>query len=380
MKAHPFGNSGIVLDLQHHTVTVMTDQIFNQRLKQVILLALIVFIGILLLMQISGFIPGILGAITLYIVSRKYYFILVHKRKWKKGLAAALFLLISIIIVAIPIYLTVEMISPKISALIQNKEKVVQDVKGFAEKLSSATGLSIFSEERMSQLGEKVSTFIPTLLNSTSSIVTNLAMMFFVFYFMLVGGREMEKTLHNTIPLKEKNKQLLTSETKMMIKSNALGIPVICIIQGIFAAIGYLIFGVEEWALWAFLTGLFAFVPIVGTMLVWVPLVLLLYAKGEAGAALGLLLYSVIVTGNVDYLARLTLLKKFGDVHPIITILGVIIGLNFFGFLGLIFGPLLISYFLILAKIYINEFTDIHSIDLVTDTNQEVLTEQSQSD
>jgi predicted PurR-regulated permease PerM len=60
----------------------------------------------------------------------------------------------------------------------------------------------------------------------------------------------------------------------------------------------------------------------------------------------------------VDYITRLGLLKKMGDVHPMITVLGVIVGLNLFGFMGLIFGPLLVSYFIILVKIYINEFAE----------------------
>ena len=381
VRVHQSGNNGIILDFFpiHHTIKPMTEPLFNNRLKQVILLAVIIFIGILLLFEISAFIPGILGAITLYMVTRNYFFQLVYTRGWKKGLAATLFLLLSIVIIAIPVYLTVELVSPKVSELIQNKEKVVENIKGFAAKLSTATGISLLSPEKTAEIGRKVSNFIPTLINSTTSIITNLAMMFFMFYFMLVGGREMEKTLHKTIPLKEKNKQLLSSETKLMIKSNALGIPVICIIQGIFAAIGYLIFGVDEWALWAFLTGIFAFLPLVGTMIIWVPLVILLYAQGETGRALGLLLYSLLVTGNVDYLARLTLLKKFGNVHPVITILGVIIGLKLFGFLGLIFGPLLISYFLVLTKIYINEFTDDHQLDMNSETNQEVLTHSNEA-
>jgi len=71
----------------------------------------------------------------------------------------------------------------------------------------------------------------------------------------------------------------------------------------------------------------------------------------------------------VDYLARLKLMKYMGDVHPLITVLGVIVGLNLFGFMGLIFGPLLISYFLILVKIYINEFdTSTEVSNLTTET------------
>jgi predicted PurR-regulated permease PerM len=130
----------------------------------------------------------------------------------------------------------------------------------------------------------------------------------------------------------------------------------ISIIQGLTATLGYFIFGIKEWVLWGFLTGVFAFFPVIGTMAVWVPLVLYQYALGDNWHATGLLLYSVLVTGNVDYIARISLLKRMGDVHPVITILGVIVGLGLFGFIGLIFGPLLVNYIIVLFKIYMNEF------------------------
>lgn len=107
-----------------------------------------------------------------------------------------------------------------------------------------------------------------------------------------------------------------------------------------------------------FCYGCICFFPLVGTMIVWVPLVVSMYSTGGTWAATGLLIYSVVVTGNVDYITRMGLLKKMGDVHPMVTVLGVIVGLGLFGFVGLIFGPLLISYFIILIKIYLNEFTD----------------------
>ena len=90
-----------------------------------------------------------------------------------------------------------------------------------------------------------------------------------------------------------------------MIKANAIGIPVICLVQGVFAAIGYLIFGIKDWGMWGFVTGILAFFPLVGTMIVWVPLVIYLYSTGHSYSALWLTLYSFIITGNVDYIARL---------------------------------------------------------------------------
>lgn len=141
-----------------------------------------------------------------------------------------------------------------------------------------------------------------------------------------------------------------------MIKANAIGIPLLAIIQGIIATIGYWIFGVKDFALWGFLTGVFSMVPIVGTAVIWLPLTAFLFATNQNGNAVGLLIYAVVLITNIDYVVRLTLLKKFMDMHPLITVFGVIIGIGLFGFWGVIFGPLLISYFIILVKIYMNEF------------------------
>jgi predicted PurR-regulated permease PerM len=159
----------------------------------------------------------------------------------------------------------------------------------------------------------------------------------------------------------------LASETKLMIRANALGIPIICIVQGIFATLGYWIFGVDDWALWGFVTGVFAFFPLVGTMIVWVPIMVYMLASGITWPAIGLGIYSIVVTGNVDYITRLGLLKKMGNVHPLITVIGVIAGLNLFGFMGLIFGPLLVSYFIVLVKIYFNEFSQTEEPSLIHD-------------
>jgi predicted PurR-regulated permease PerM len=82
-----------------------------------------------------------------------------------------------------------------------------------------------------------------------------------------------------------------------------------------------------------------------------------MYVTGETWNATGLMLYSLIVTGNIDYISRITIMRKMGNVHPVITVLGVLIGLGLFGFIGLIFGPLLVSYIIVLFRIYMNEFT-----------------------
>jgi predicted PurR-regulated permease PerM len=341
----------------------MNKKVFNSRITQIIVLVLILLIAILLIKQLFVFLPGILGAITLYILSRSFYFNLIFKKKWRKGLTAILFIVGFLLIIALPVYLSVTLISPKINEVLHNQDKILTVAENAVKVISEKTGVEILSPENFKIAAQKISAFVPSLLSGTASTLANLFMMFFLLYFLYVGGVEMERRLGKIIPLKPQNVNILVGETKMMIKANALGIPIICIAQGLAATLGYLIFGVQDWLLWGFLTGIFAFFPFVGTMIIWVPVCLFMYAQGQIWPCIGLAIYSVVVIGNVDYIARISFMKRMGDVHPLITVLGVIVGLNIFGFIGLIFGPLLISYFLILVKIYVNEFSGSETLD-----------------
>lgn len=180
--------------------------------------------------------------------------------------------------------------------------------------------------------------------------------MYFVLYFMLFDSVRLEKGLYEYTPLKEENIDRVGLEIKNMVLSNAVGIPMLSIVQGLFCVFGYWIFGINDFWFWGILTGIMGMVPVVGTTIVWVPLVISLFIAGKTGMGIGLLIYGAIVVGSVDNIFRLYWQKRFADVHPMITIFGVLIGVSLFGFVGLIFGPLLISMFILLLKIYRDEF------------------------
>lgn len=331
---------------------------FNYKIKQLLILVLLIAMILLAIRELHIFLPGLLGALTLYILSRGSYYQLVYHRKWKKGVAAWFFLLGYILILGVIIYMTFILVMPKIQTFLNEPVLMINKAQAAIDKIQQQWGLTIISKSSLSDIGDSLSAFIPTLLNNTANLIGNLAILLFVLYYMLVHGKEMEQYLDRIIPLRQRNIDVLTSETKRLVKASALGIPLISIIQGVTAMLGYIIFGLDEFILWGFITGIFAFFPIVGTMMVWVPLVIFMYASGDTWNATGLFLYSIIVTGNVDYLARITLLNKMGQVHPIVTVLGVIVGLGLFGFIGLIFGPLLVNYIILLFKIYTNEFIE----------------------
>ncbi|MEY3921099.1 MAG: hypothetical protein RL634_860 [Bacteroidota bacterium] len=329
---------------------------FNNQIRQIVLLIIIAFLGFLIFKELYLFLPGLLGALTTYILTRNIFFSLVEKRKWKKGLTASLFIFIFLALIAGPVYYAVILISPRVSTFFTHTDQLLVGIEAMSAQIKKITGQELFNADNITALKSALTNFIPTFLNSSANILSNLLVMFFVFYFMLSNGRNMEDTVRKFIPLNEDSIAALAQETNHMVKANAIGIPLISIIQGLAAWFGYAIFGIGDALMWGFLTGLFAFFPILGTMMIWVPMVLYMYSQGLTADATKLLIYSLIVTGNVDYLARVTLMKKIGNVHPLITVFGVIVGLQLFGFMGFIFGPLIFSYTIILIKIYANEF------------------------
>jgi len=167
---------------------------------------------------------------------------------------------------------------------------------------------------------------------------------------------EVELWFRRALPFSQKNSNTVINELKNMIYSNAVGIPMVAVIQGFVAMIGYWIFGVNEFGLMGILTGIASVIPLLGTMVIFVPLSLYMMANGQFYQGIGVGLWGIIVVGTFDNVVRSLVQKKMSNVHPLITLIGALAGLNIFGFFGVIFGPIMLSLFLLLVKIYGDEF------------------------
>lgn len=326
------------------------------QIKQGTLLLLILGAVILVASQLYPFLPGLLGAVTLYILLREWFFKVTVVHNWKPWLAATLFIVGSVVVFVLPFIITAMLLAPKVEALLSNPTVVTDFYNKITSRLHDFVPQLASSQEQIGDLLQRASRKLPSFLGGTLQILTNLLLCFFLLYFMLISGRKMERQLQEFISLKDENIDDIWASTRVMVVSNAIGIPVLAIIQAIAATVGYMIFRVEGAVLWGVLTGIFSMIPVIGSAAIFVPMVAYLYATGNAGNATGLLLYSVLVIANVDNVMRFTLLKKLGNVHPAVTVLGVIVGVPLFGFMGLIFGPLLLSYMMLLIRIYRVEF------------------------
>jgi len=333
-----------------------SNVIDQNRIRQIFFLIIIVLLGIVLFLQLYFFLSALLGAITLYIILHRWMFYLTLKRKWRKGWTAFLLIFLSMIVILLPIGLLVNMLSSKVSFAIQHSSELVAAINKLVDNLEQRFNIEIVSKENINKLGNVISSNIPRVLSATFNTLGTIFFMYFILYFMLVNGREMEKALYEHIPLKDENVNILGKEVHSMVISNAIGIPVIALLQGIVGLIGYLIIGVKEPWFWFVITCITAMIPIVGAALAYVPIAIIFFANDQNWQGVAMLIFGFGVIGTVDNVFRFTLQRKIGNVHPLVTVFGVIIGLKLFGFIGLIFGPLLISLFMLLLKIYSNEF------------------------
>lgn len=331
-------------------------QIAPKIIRQIFILLLIILFGSLIFGEMLPYLSGVLGAITFYILLRKLMKRLVNEYNWNPTLAALTLMLSSFIIIMVPLTGFGIMLGNKISDVASNSEKVIDAFKDQVGQLKFKTGFDINSQIDTEAITTWLSESAQSMAGSTFNLLVALGLMYFMLYFMLTNRKQLRQSLKNYIPMNNKNISEIGSEIQAMVKSNAIGIPLVAIAQGIIALIGFLIFRVEDPLFWFVIVTIGSMIPFIGTFVGIIPVFILTLSSGQSAQAWGILIYGIVVVGSTDNIIRLYVLQKLDDVHPLVTLIGVIVGVPLFGFIGLIFGPLLISIFMALVKIYTEEY------------------------
>lgn len=331
-----------------------TIQKNNMFFRQLLFLAVLILIGAVIVKELAFFIGSFLGAITLYVVFRPWQYKLVERFHWKPWIASLLMVIMATLILAGLLFgvfrvVSSELINFDFTSLIPMLDNTVADInKHLPFNLIPTT----YVEDSTAFLAKGAG----TIIQNTYSFVINIMFMLLILYFMLANSQGMERRVGRYNPFKGESRAMMNTEVSSIIYSNAIGIPLIMLGQGLTAALIYWVFGIQNVAFWAFLTAIAGLIPVVGSILVSVPLGISFIVAGQIWQGLVLMALGLLVIANVDNLLRIFLNQKMTNTHPLIVIFGVLMGIPFFGFWGIIFGPLLISIFLLLIKIYYREF------------------------
>lgn len=335
------------------------QKIPNTIIRQVFHLLLIVLLSGLLFWQLHLFLPAFLGSYTLYILLRRPYIFMISKWNLNKVFAAGLLMVLSLLIIVLPLNTILQQLSNRILPQIQNTQVIWSSVEQFIHELEDQYKIEILTQENIGNLGDFILKESKNVLSATFNSVGLIVITYFVLYFLLIGGAKMEHLFTSWLPLKMKNLQYFREHLNKLVYSNAIGIPLVSFLQSIVAFMGYWMAGVEDPFLWFVVTFFASFIPFVGAMVVYIPLSIMLIYNGSQNWGFFLLVYGFAIVGSVDNLFRLMIQKKIGDTHPLVTIFGVIAGLKIFGFIGLIFGPILLSLLLLLVDVYLKEYGEL---------------------
>ncbi|GAK96257.1 membrane protein [Nonlabens tegetincola] len=333
----------------------MSNRIPPETIRQLFILTVIVALLILISKEMMVYIGGIMGAVTLYVILEPLQ-IKLEKKNWNASLTAGLLLLLTFIALVIPLAGMSYLLSSRVKTALDNSNKIAETIKSELVKLQELTSMSFSDSINMEAIQDWIATHIQDIASSGFQTIFSISVMFFILYFMLINRKKWKEAILIYLPLKKRNIELLGKESNNLVKSNAIGIPLVALLQGIVALIGYFIFGVENPFFWFVITVIGSMIPFVGTALGIIPVAALLFAKGDTGAAIGILIYGAAVVGATDNVFRLIVQQKLADIHPVVTLIGVLVGVPLFGFIGLVFGPLLVSLLLLIIKIYKNEY------------------------
>jgi predicted PurR-regulated permease PerM len=266
---------------------------------------------------------------------------------------------LALLIVLIPLYIIGQLLFNEISGIYF---KASSGGMSFSQEtfLNSLPGsVRTALESVLNNAGEKISGFAGNALQSVTALASNVVgflvdfvLVCFTFYYFLRDGHKFWRFMENILPLSKKHESLLEQKLDTAVKGVVQGSFTVALLQGIIAAIGFLIFGVPSAFLWGAFTVLAALVPNFGTALSLIPAVLYLLITGHTGAAIGMAIWGGVAVGTIDNVLGPKLVGARADLHPLVALFSVVGGISLFGVLGFLLGPILAAVFIALLDIY----------------------------
>jgi predicted PurR-regulated permease PerM len=279
--------------------------------------------------------------------------------------SALLTVLIMLAIIAIPVALFGQIV---ISELIDAYHKLTTNGNGDIRHVilqHTPAQWQAYVQAGLDNFNATLARLTSDAFSTISSILSNVAAFFVALFiiilsvfYLLRDGEGIIKILMDISPIAQNQENILFAKITLAVNGMIKGQFLVALVQGSIATVGYLIFGVPQPLLWGLATVMTALVPTVGTALSVIPAVLLLLFTGHNAAALGLAIWGALGVGTVDNLIGPRLVGSRIKLHPLLVLISIVGGLQYFGILGFLLGPILMSIFVALVDIYRTDFKD----------------------
>ena len=316
--------------------------------------ALVLFVlGIALLIAFAPFATGLVGIPVLFVVFEP-----VHRwlaRRMSPRLSAAIVAVLALFLIVVPGVSFAGLIVAQAQEIASG---VVQSP--LLGRLSDLRFRDFDIGAQLANLGGKLVAWLGSsafgLIGTATRLALNLAISLFGLYYLLLRPGETWEAVRPYIPFSAENAERLRQRFRNVTVSTVVGTGLVAAIQGAMVGLGFWAAGLSNALFWGVVTVVLAILPVVGSALVWGPGVIALALEGRYGWAIALALWGILAVGNVDYIVRPIVFRRWANIHPLVTLLGALAGVPHFGILGLLIGPLALSYFFELIGMYREEY------------------------
>ncbi|MDH3458942.1 MAG: AI-2E family transporter, partial [Gemmatimonadota bacterium] len=317
--------------------------------------ALIGLLGVGLLFALWPYVTGLIGGPVLYVVFRPLYTWL---RRWlKPAVAATLVVVAATLLIVVP--------GASVTGLVVNEAQQLAGGLIQSPLVGRLAELQIGEFEigpRLVALGENAVQWIGQsvfdLVGTATKLALNMTIAMFALYFLLVGGDRAWVAVSPYIPFNAENSERLRKRFRDVTNSTLVGTGLIAVVQGVLVGGAFALAQLPNAFFWGVVTAVFAILPVVGSGLVWGPGAVALLLSGRYTAGIAIAAWGLIVVASIDNFIRPLVYNKWAKIHPIVTLVGALAGIRFFGILGLLIGPLALSYFFLLIQMYRTEYIE----------------------
>lgn len=308
--------------------------------------------------------PAITAALLAYLCYPIYHKL--NRKTNRPGFSSIMTVTALLIAILIPLFFTVKHVIMEAISFYGYLRSIspyslARDTQGWLEYLGIYMGLDAITAQFQSflqLLSTGIFKGIQFISSGIASTLFQIGFTLIFLYFFLIYGKKIYRYLELFFPFSEKGKKQLTKTIESDIRALFLGQGLIAIIQGFIGGIGFWLFGIPNPVFWGVVMAFLSIIPPFGTAIIWFPALLFLFYQESYFLAAGLLLWSIIITSNIDNLLRPYIVGKITKMSFLTVLLGVILGLNAFNLIGVVLGPLLISILIILSKIYYTEYME----------------------
>lgn len=326
--------------------------------KHFLVVLLLIFLGLIVLLISQFLAPVVIGTI-LAGAAAKFYEKL--GSVLNKNVAALIAVILISLIIILPFVGLITLLSKEAVSLLTNENVFgsLQPLNDFFTKLSDALefDVKLFIETQFApaikSLSLKISQYIAGFLSNFIRLALTFFVMLVTIFYMLRDGKKFATFLIELSPLKTKDELNLYKTFREAGQAVFYGNFITALVQGLFGGIGFAVFGLPTPAIWGAVMAFLALIPFLGPYIIFIPAAVYLFFTAPLWTVVIFLLYNILIVSAVDNLIKPALIGSKIKVHPLLIVVSILGGLNVFGLMGIIYGPLIAAIFLGLLRVYL---------------------------